>query len=60
MAYPAEMTREENEMCECYARFRIDGCSRADAIAYIELLGYKLTPRVITEIKLNDKHIFGF
>ncbi len=60
MAYPEKMSREEDEMCEVYARFRIDGCSREDAIHYmVALLGYKLTPRVIHEIKLNDKHIFG-
>jgi hypothetical protein len=34
--------------------------SREDAIRYMMLMEYKLTPRVITEIKLNDKHIFGF
>ena len=59
MAYPEKMSREEEEMCEVYARFRIDGCSREDAIRYMMLMEYKLTPRVISEIKLNDKHIFG-
>jgi hypothetical protein len=59
MAYPPKLTREENEMCEVYARFRLDGCSRDQAIRYMMLMEYKLTPRVITEIKLNDKHIFG-
>ena len=59
MAYPPKLIREENEMCEVYARFRLDGCSRDQAIRYMMLMEYKLTPRVITEIKLNDKHIFG-
>ncbi len=59
MAYPEKMSREEEEMCEVYARFRIDGCSRDQAIGYMMLMEYKLTPRVIHEIKLNDKHIFG-
>lgn len=61
MAYPEKMTREENEMCEVYARFRLDGCNRDESIRYmVEILGYKITPRVIDEIKLNDRHIFGF
>tara|TARA_Y100001951_G_C11261217_1_gene252648 strand:+ start:581 stop:763 length:183 start_codon:yes stop_codon:yes gene_type:complete len=59
VAYPEKMSREEEEMCEVYARFRIDGVSREDAIRYMMLMEYKLTPRVIHEIKLNDKHIFG-
>lgn len=59
MAYPEKMSRIEEEMCEVYARFRIDGCSREDTIRYMMLMKYELTPRVIQEIKLNDKHIFG-
>ena len=60
MAYPEKMTREENEMCEVYARFRLDGCSRDESVRYmVEILGYKITPRVVTEIRLNDRHIFG-
>jgi hypothetical protein len=59
VAYPEKMSRIEEEMCEVYARFRIDGCSREDTIRYMMLMKYELTPRVIQEIKLNDKHIFG-
>ena len=59
MAYPEKMSRIEEEMCEDYARFRIDSCSREDTIRYMMLMKYELTPRVIQEIKLNDKHIFG-
>ena len=60
MSYPEKMTRIEEEMCEVYARFRLDGCTREHALMYmIEVLQYKLTPRVINEIKLNEKHIFG-
>jgi uncharacterized protein (DUF2225 family) len=60
MAYPEPMTNQEEEMCEVYARFRLDGCSRDTSIRYmVEVLEYKLTPRVIHEIRLNDKHIFG-
>ena len=60
MAYPEKMTNQEEEMCEVYARFRLDGCSRDQSLRYmIEVLEYKLTPRVIDEIRLNDRHIFG-
>jgi len=60
MAYPEPMTNQEEEMCEVYARFRLDGCSREHALMYmVGVLEYKLTPRVIHEIKFNDKHIFG-
>ena len=47
MAYPEKMTREENEMCEVYARFRLDGCSRDESIRYmVEILGTPDTVRV--------------
>jgi len=54
------MTNIENEMLEAYARCRLDGMTKADALAFLMLLDYKPTASVLKVIRTKDKYIFAF
>ena len=54
-----EYTEQEEEMLEVYARFRIDGVSRARALDLLfEEMDYRPTAKVLKAIREHDSVIF--
>lgn len=51
----------ENEIFEVYGRLRLEGVSKYQAIEYLMIMKYKLTPKIFKTIEKYDKNIFfGF
>ena len=51
----------ENEIFEVYSRLRLEGVSKYQAIEYLMIMKYKLTPKIFKTIEKYDKNIFfGF
>ncbi len=53
-----EYTEQEEEMLEIYARFRIDGVSRARSLDLLFEMDYRPTARVLKAIREHDSVIF--
>ena len=51
-------TEEDHEVFEVYARFRLDGQSKEQALIALFDMDYEINPKIINAIKKYDKHIF--
>ena len=51
-------TDEDHEVFEVYARFRLDGLTKQQALITLMEMEYKITPKIINALKMYDKQIF--
>ena len=51
-------TEEDHEVFEVYARFRLDGLTKQQALITLMEMDYKITPKIINALKMYDKQIF--
>ena len=51
-------TEKDNEVFEVYARFRLDGLTKQQALIALFDMDYEINPKIINAVKKYDKHIF--